>query len=202
VELPVGIESGTFSYESSSPGAAYRLSMVEVVDYRPSWPRLYTAESAVVIAALGSRCGAIEHIGSTAVPGLAAKPIIDILVGASPEPLLRDRVGALSATGYEALGEDGRRPGRWMFQKRAVHSFNLSIVPLGGRLWRDNLVFRDFLRSSEDARARYAEVKRRAAATDLRSLQDYQDHKRADVEQLKVEARAWARSRRLDLGHD
>jgi GrpB-like predicted nucleotidyltransferase (UPF0157 family) len=175
--------------------------MVEVVDYRLTWPRLYTAESAVVTAALGSHCGAVEHIGSTAVPGLAAKPIIDILVGASPEHLLRDRVDALSAAGYEALGEDGRRPGRWMLQKRAVHSFNLSIVPLGGLLWHDNLVFRDFLRSSEDARARYAEVKRRAAAMDPHNLQDYQDQKRAVVEQLKVEARAWARSRRLGLGH-
>src|ERR1051326_1652195 len=98
--------------------------------HNPDWRRLYEQEAARVRPIFGRRYAAVEHIGSTAVPGLVAKPIIDILIasvdGASPSPA---ELRALLAQGYVFLGEDGRRPGRWFWRKRAQRAFNLSLVP-------------------------------------------------------------------------
>src|SRR5262249_14169971 len=138
---------------------------ITVVPYDPRWAVLYVSESDRIQSIFGRRCAAIEHIGSTAVPGLLAKPIIDILIGsidgAGPS---NHELQALTAEGYVFLGEDGRRRGRWFWRKRGPLAFNISLVPLSSDLWHDNLLIRDYLRSHPLESTRYGEIKSRAAA--------------------------------------
>ena len=123
---------------------------VEIVDYDPHYEGRYRAERDRVRLGLATASLKFEHIGSTAVPGLAGKPIVDLMLGASPTVWaaleeLRPRVVAL---GYEDLGEAGV-PGRIYFRKRtALRAFNLALVEEGGALWRDNLALRDYLRAT------------------------------------------------------
>src|SRR5438105_344670 len=116
-----------------------------------------------VIAAVYLSCGmerapeaSVEHIGSTAVPGLDAKPIVDLLVGV---PL--ELSGLLKLPDYEACGEAGV-PGRLYFRKRGPVAFNAQVVVKDGPLWRDALAVRDYLRAHPEEVARYAQAKRSA----------------------------------------
>ena len=134
-----------------------------------------------------------EHIGSTAVPGLAGKPIVDLMLGASPTVWaaleeLRPRVVAL---GYEDLGEAGV-PGRISFRKRtALRAFNLALVEEGRAVWRDNLAVRDFLRAHPDEAAKYAAAKRAAIAGGATMLLAYSTAKAPALAALAEKARAW-----------
>lgn len=142
------------------------------------------------MGALGQSAQAAEHIGSTAVPGLWAKPTVDILVGSNRSgPPTLPELTAMAALGYAYLGSDGRRPGRFFFRRRGESSFNVSVVPAGGSLWIENLMFRDYLRLSPGAVERYSAAKREAAAAHPKSLLAYQDAKRPVIDQLKREAR-------------
>lgn len=134
---------------------------IEVVDYDPSWPAAASAELVRLAEALSAWRVEIEHIGSTAVPGCTAKPIIDILVGTEPN-VREDVAAAVVAAGYETLGEAA--PGRIYLRRRRGRFFNVHVVELGGELWRDNLALRDYLRTHDHERERYGEAKRRAVA--------------------------------------
>jgi GrpB-like predicted nucleotidyltransferase (UPF0157 family) len=183
--------------ETTEPNLEGRPVSVEepdvcVVPYNPEWPRWYIHEAGLVAAALGERVAAIEHFGSTAVPGLMAKPIIDILVGtADGLPPAYEQIEALVALGYVFLGEDGRRPGRWFLRKRGPINFNVSLVPRMSDLWQDNLLVRDYLRAHPEEVAQYGEIKHRAVQASLDSLLGYQEYKRAYMQELKTRARQW-----------
>jgi len=134
----------------------------------------------------------VEHIGSTAVPGLLAKPIVDILVasldGAAPSP---EELRSLAEQHYIFLGEDGRRLGRWFWRKRGHVSVNLSLVPWSSELWRDNLLIRDYLRSHPIEVQQYAGIKRQAVAASPNSLIGYQNYKREFMTGLRTRALEW-----------
>ena len=132
----------------------------------------------------------IEHIGSTSVPGLAAKPIVDIQVGVA-EPLDEARFHALLAPlGYESMGEAGL-PGRLYFRRRGPQSFNVHVIELGGVLWQDNLALRDYLRAAPDAAARYGQHKLAVVAAGANDLTTYSRGKAAVVEELLAQAWRW-----------
>ena len=126
---------------------------ITVVSYDPAWPGLYEAEAQAIAGVLGQRLTAIHHIGSTAVPGLAAKPVIDIM------PVVRAVTEAdecradFEALGYEYLGEFGI-PGRRYLRKggdERTHQMHIlprtMCTPLRG-----NLAVRDYLRAHPPAR--------------------------------------------------
>ena len=165
---------------------------VEVQNYDPSWPQLYEIESKDIKQALGNYAIAIEHFGSTAGPEITAKPIIDILVGTQQSEVPQSVIESLEMLSYEYLGEDGRRPGRFFFRKRGNQAFNISIVPMDGHLWTDNLRVRDFLRSHPTWAQNYSAIKRQAAITSPDSMLGYQDGKRKFIEDMKRAASAWA----------
>ncbi|MGW4099742.1 GrpB family protein [Mycobacterium sp. NPDC004974] len=165
---------------------------VEVVAHDGGWAESYRAEAAVIRAKLGDYVLGVEHFGSTAVPGLFAKPIIDILVGTQPGGEPHTAIDALGHLGYEYLGEDGRRPGRYFWRKRGVTAFNVSAVPHLGALWVSNLAVRDFLRARPDWVERYGQAKLDAAAAAGTSMLRYQNHKRDFVDELRASALAWA----------
>jgi GrpB-like predicted nucleotidyltransferase (UPF0157 family) len=165
---------------------------VEVRPHDTRWAAQYEVAAAAILEQLGDYALGIEHFGSTAVPGLDAKPIVDILIGAVPGCSPAPAIEALARLGYEYLGEDGRRPGRFFWRSRGTVATNVSVVPFRGELWNANLAVRDFLRSSPNWARRYAEVKHSAAAGSNGSMLEYQDRKRAAVDELRAAALAWA----------
>ena len=103
------------------------------------------------------RAAAIEHIGSTAVPGLVAKPVIDVLLGLRDYPLHRSRRrGQLERIGYDYRGEFGI-PGRQFFRKGSPDAHHVHAVLHGGGLWRRHVAFRDWLREHGEDAARYGD---------------------------------------------
>lgn len=165
---------------------------VEVVPHNDRWVMLYRSEAAKIHSALGMYALGIEHFGSTAVPGLVAKPIVDILVGSREGSDPHTAIVRLRRLGYEYLGEDGRRPGRYFWRKRGADAFNVSVVPYRGALWESNLAVRDFLRTHLDWAERYGQAKLSAAALSETSMLGYQNHKREFVDVLRAAAVTWA----------
>lgn len=141
--------------------------IVEVVDYNPEWEKLYQAEAARLRLALGNLLAGLEHIGSTSVPGLAAKPIIDIMVGVHKISDAKACVDILTERGYVYVPEfEVSIPERRFFHRvengRRTH--HLHLVEVGSQFWKEHILFRDVLRTHEDVAEQYATLKRGLAA--------------------------------------
>jgi GrpB-like predicted nucleotidyltransferase (UPF0157 family) len=131
--------------------------------YDAAWPGAFAAERARISAAFGGLPAEVEHVGSTSVPGLAAKPVLDIMVGRPPASDAAPYVAALVALGYEHRGAHGI-PGRDYFVRGEPRSHQVHMVALGGGFWRRHLAFRDELRRSPATADAYAALKHRLAA--------------------------------------
>jgi len=134
---------------------------VTLAPYDPAWPAAFEAERHRLCEALELTPGSIEHIGSTAVPGLVAKPIVDVMLGLPVYPPLDSLVSRLVILGYVDMGEAGVAGRRYLKLREQV-SFNLHLVERDGAHWMDNLRLRDYLRRDPAARQRYADAKRAA----------------------------------------
>jgi GrpB-like predicted nucleotidyltransferase (UPF0157 family) len=167
---------------------------VTVVDYDSAWPRLFAEESERIRAALGYAVVAIEHIGSTAVPGLAAKPVIDVLVGLRTIELMRKQIGAMESLGYEYLGEHGI-PGRLFFRKGRPRSHHVHAVLHESDLWERHLAFRDYLRARPDEAKSYAVFKQALAAEVAGERESYTARKDVFAAALQERALVWRTSR-------
>ena len=165
---------------------------IQVVPYDPSWPSRYRREAALLREALGDCLVEIHHIGSTSVPGLWAKPIIDILPVVTAVEEADRRRAALEALGYEYLGEFGI-PGRRYLRKGGDHRTHQ--VHLFGRESRDeirrHLAVPAYLRCHPDAARDYAQLKRRLARRFPRDIDGYCDGKDAFVKALERAALDW-----------
>lgn len=149
----------------------------------PAWAAAFAAERVRLVAALGGLPVALEHMGSTAVPGLPAKPILDVMAGRPAAGALHPYVVALEAAGYRYRGESGI-PGRDYFVRddaagRRTH--HLHLVEHGGALWRSHLAFRDYLRGAPARAAAYAVLKRDLAARYPTDRAAYTDGKAAFI---------------------
>ncbi len=138
---------------------------VRIVPYDPAWPSRFEAEAARIRGALGPIAIRVEHVGSTAVPGLAAKPMIDVQVSVrSFEPIDAYRV-PLEGLGYAYRPDD--EPDHRFFgldDGNGERIVNLHTCEAGGDWERRHLTFRDALRADRDLRSRYEAEKRRVAA--------------------------------------
>jgi GrpB-like predicted nucleotidyltransferase (UPF0157 family) len=166
---------------------------ITLCNYDPVWLKLFEQEKPIILQALAENILGIEHFGSTSVPGLAAKPIVDILVGLKQYPMQDDAVDCLKRIGYEYLGEAGV-PGRLYFRKRQPFAFNIAAVEYNGTLWKDNLLLRDYLRPHSKERQRYEQHKRAVMAAGHHQLLAYSEQKAAIVADLLKQAKAWAKS--------
>ncbi|MGI8968196.1 MAG: GrpB family protein [Chloroflexota bacterium] len=162
---------------------------IEIVDYDLEWPRLFEREAGRVRAALGDRVLLLEHVGSTSVPALAAKPKIDMLLvvaNTEDEPAY---VPALEAAGYVL---HIREPD-W-FQHRLFKGpdtdINLHVFSAGCPEIERMLLFRDHLRRDEADRRLYEQIKRELAKRDWKYTQNYADAKTAVVEEIMARALA------------
>ena len=161
-------------------------SLVRIVDYDPAWPQRFESERARIAAALGSVARRVDHVGSTAVPGLAAKPIVDIAVAVDDPEDDGAFLVALTRAGY-VLRVIEPRHRLFRTPQRDVH---VHLWSAGGEEERDQLLFRDWLRTHDDDRALYESVKRDLASRDWGSMQDYADAKTAVVSEIMDRARA------------
>ena len=136
---------------------------IEIVDYDATWPRQFEEEKRRVLAAIGRYVAAVEHVGSTAVSGLAAKPIIDILVGLRSLADATNCINPLKGLGYEYMPEwEAELPERRYFRRvePRPRTHHIHMVETTSEFWRKQLLFRDYLRAHpEDARA-YQTLKR------------------------------------------
>jgi GrpB-like predicted nucleotidyltransferase (UPF0157 family) len=140
---------------------------------------LFAAEAAQIQAVLGEGCVAVEHVGSTSIPGLAAKPVIDILAGVTALTAGEQAVPALEALGYEYRGENGI-PGRLFFRKGPVQyrrTQHLHLVKTDHEQWIAMLSFRDYLRANLDEARRYEALKRSLAFQFREDRQAYTEGK-------------------------
>ena len=142
---------------------------VRLVAADPRWPLLYAAEAerlAIAVQDFGLPPLEFEHIGSTAVPGLVAKPIIDMMAGyASEDDVCGRYLEAVVAVGYELRGPQGV-PGRELCVRgpQAARTHHLNLVSVGGGFWREHILFRDRLRTEPELASAYAALKRDLAA--------------------------------------
>jgi GrpB-like predicted nucleotidyltransferase (UPF0157 family) len=157
----------------------------------PAWPSWFQLEAARLRSALpGDLVPDIQHIGSTAVPGLDAKPIVDLMVGIGEPGRIAEVVERLERLGYASLGEAGV-PGRWALRKRdVVQPSNIAIVAYEGEWWKLSLAVRGFLRANADAARNYALAKWHAVSNGADTLLAYSEAKRAVIEMIVAEARA------------
>ena len=164
---------------------------IHLADYDPDWPALYEREAARVREILGDRVRLLEHVGSTSVPGLPAKPIIDILLvveDSSDEPAYLPR---LEAAGYVLRI---REPDWYEHRvcKGPDTNVNLHIFSVGSPEIARMVGFRDRLRSDPAAFTRYLDAKRDLAGRDWDFVQQYADAKSEVVEAIIAEASAEA----------
>ena len=133
--------------------------MVRLVDHDPTWIDSFEREAERLLSLLNGLGVEVEHVGSTVVPGLVAKPIVDVAVGVKPEAeqVCLERLKAA----YEYRGYAGTNGGH-VFVKRneQLRTHHVHVVPLGGEQWLAYLRFREILLTSEEARAAYSRDKR------------------------------------------
>jgi GrpB-like predicted nucleotidyltransferase (UPF0157 family) len=157
---------------------------VRLVPYDSRWPELFRAEAARLasaVAAAGLPALIFEHVGSTAVPGLAAKPILDLAAGRPSEIAADAYLPVLQAEGWVYRGNSGI-PGREFFRRGEPRSHHLHLVEYGGWHWKRYLGFRDALRADSTLRDAYTALKRELAERYSDDREAYIDGKTTFVE--------------------
>ncbi|MHA1977877.1 MAG: GrpB family protein [Candidatus Hodarchaeales archaeon] len=132
--------------------------IVQLVEYQKSWDYRFQFESAMILLALGDLIEGIEHIGSTAIPGIIAKPIIDILIGIKDLKDVFAHLKVLEVLDYSYTAEAGDDKRRF-FKKGSPRLFHLHFVRYESKEWKDHILFRDILLQDEGKRYRYQKLK-------------------------------------------
>ncbi len=143
------------------------MATVSVVPYSTEWPRLFAAIRDELVSLWAPARVAVEHVGSTSVPGLAAKPVIDVVLGAPSLADIEEHIPALQDSGYAYVAKYERElPMRRYFVKSPPASLRVHLhgVEHDSRSWREYLAFRDALRADAALRAQYHDLKLRLAA--------------------------------------
>jgi GrpB-like predicted nucleotidyltransferase (UPF0157 family) len=159
---------------------------VALVSHNEAWHRFFEEEKERLLDAIGDSTLAVEHIGSTAICGIAAKPILDIMVG-TPEFLPElPFVSDLEAIGYEYKGENGV-PKRHFFGKGILRTVHLNVVRFGGDFWLSHIAFRDYLKNNFEAAREYGLLKLSLAKRFANDRESYTNGKLAFVEKILAE---------------
>jgi GrpB-like predicted nucleotidyltransferase (UPF0157 family) len=174
------------SVDFAAAGLGLQYGTVRLVKSEPSWVSLGLDLAVKTERALGELVEAIEHVGSTAVPGLIAKPVIDLALGVRPGVDVGELVDPITAAGWIYRGDAGE-DGGWVFVledspwHRVAHAHG---VVFGDEPWQRYLLFRDLLRRDGAARTAYAEAKRQLAEQHRNDATSYTKGKTTAVEEL------------------
>jgi GrpB-like predicted nucleotidyltransferase (UPF0157 family) len=169
---------------------------IEVVPYNPMWQNEFENESKCVTSALGENVVMVHHIGSTAIPKIYAKPIIDLLVEVKDITQVDMCNWAMEALGYEVMREFGI-PGRRYFRKdneagirtHHVHTFETASLEI-----ERHLAFRDYMIAHPEDAQKYSELKRELAKKlHINDIEGYMDGKDAFIKEMEKRAVEWSR---------
>jgi GrpB-like predicted nucleotidyltransferase (UPF0157 family) len=160
---------------------------ITLVDYRPEWPLLYAVEAKRIRDTLGDQVIQLEHVGSTAVPGLAAKPVIDIVLAVADSSHERSYVPLLEAAGYELRIREPEWCEHRMFRD-SEPNVNLHVFSADCDEVERMIRFRDHLRADEADRRLYEQTKRELAQRKWQYVQSYADAKSAVVSEILARA--------------
>jgi GrpB-like predicted nucleotidyltransferase (UPF0157 family) len=174
----------------NTPGSERPPEPVELVDDDPRWPEQFERWRSVISSALGEHAMRIEHVGSTSVRGLPAKPIIDVQVSVADLGDETTYVGPLEAAGLQLRTRDDVRRFFRPFPDRP-RDVHVHVCATGSDWERDHLLFRDYLRSHPDACAAYAETKRLAAERWHDDRLAYTDAKTDTILAIMAAAERW-----------
>lgn len=149
---------------------------VRLAAYDALWPMMFEAEATRIEEACAGLALRLEHIGSTSVPGMSAKPVIDILAGRPPQSPTAPYIAAIRQLGYEHKGAFGV-PGREYFRRGTPRSHHVHLVSWSSGVWQDHLRFRDLLRADAAIARDYEALKRDLAIANANDRRAYTDGK-------------------------
>lgn len=177
---------------------------VAVVPHDPRWRDAFEAEAKRVAAALGGNVVAIHHIGSTAIPDIYAKPVVDLLVEVRDIAEVDGRSSAMESLGYEVMGEYGI-PGRRYFRRddrEGNRTHNLHAFEAGSAEVERHLAFRDYMIAHPGDAQSYSELKRKLAEEHPQSMDGYMDGKDGFVKEMDRRAARWRASQTGNIRHN
>jgi len=168
-------------------GVIARGPEIVIVEYDPQWPARYASERDSIVAATDELFVEFAHVGSTAVPGLAGKPVIDLLGAVGTRDAVEPHLEELARLGYVRLPF---LPGRMFFLKRGlIESYNIHVVPQADFPNNPQLLFRDYLRRHPEVRDEYQRLKCEVVGR-IAKYQEYMPAKAAFIERVLAQARA------------
>lgn len=166
---------------------------VIIVGYDPRWPVLYKEEKRQILSVIGDRILAIEHIGSTAVPGLGGKDIVDFMVGVDGKEDADECVQRLQSLDYtDITPQPGHTEWFYCLSKTPgiTPRYHLHLMKYPSPFWSKHILFRDYLRAHPEVAAEYFELKKRLADKYGRDRIGYTDAKSEFIEKVVEKARA------------
>lgn len=174
---------------------------IEVVPYDPNWLAMFDAEAEDIAVILGAELVAIHHIGSTSIPAIKAKPVIDLLVEVHDIEKMDDFNADMVALGYEPMGEYGI-PGRRFFRKpdEFTRTHHVHVFGAGHPDIERHLDFRDYLIAHPEEAQAYSRMKEGLAREYPEDVERYTEGKDAFIKEIDAKAKAWnANSRRAHV---
>ena len=166
---------------------------VEVVPHAPKWQEAFEVESKSVANALGENVVAVHHIGSTAIPSIYAKPIIDLLVEVKDIIKVDGQSSEMESLGYEVMGEFGI-PGRRFFRKdnqESVRTHHIHTFEIASAQVERHLAFRDYMLAHPEDAQKYSELKRELARKYPHNIDKYMDGKDMFIKEMDKKAAQW-----------
>ena len=163
--------------------------VVRLAPYTAEWRRLFEAEKALLQAAIGPHVLDIQHVGSTAIPGMVAKPIIDIGIAVTSFEGARVCIQPIEQLGYEYRGEHGI-PRRHFFVKGEARTHHLHMNEINSREWQNQVLFRDYMMQHSGLADEYATLKAQLAQRYRTDREAYLDGKAPFIERVLEMARS------------
>lgn len=168
---------------------------VSIVEYCPQWREMFEEEKRLLQAVLAEVSAKVEHIGSTAVNGLAAKPIIDIMIGLPNFSVADSLVSRIENLGYEYFNKyEDEMPYRRFFAKNSngIRTHQIHMIETGSEFWERHLLFRDYLRQNPEMTNDYAALKKQLAEREWADVNEYADAKTKFIKGIENKAKEQA----------
>jgi GrpB-like predicted nucleotidyltransferase (UPF0157 family) len=173
---------------------------VEVVPHNPNWQDNFAEEKQQILQVFGNNIVAIHHVGSTAIPGIHAKPIIDLLVEVEEIVKVDECNPSMEALGYEVIGEFGI-PGRRFFRKNnaaGIRTHHIHTYEVGEPEVEKHLAFRDYMIAHPEDAQKYSELKRGLARKHPYDIDSYVDGKDGFIQEMNKKAAEWRELQKTD----
>lgn len=176
------IKAGAFPFAFSYP------MKIIIEEYQEAWPQQFEAEK-THLSKFIPESAIVEHIGSTSVPGLAAKPIIDIMIGLVNFDVANSLVAGISSLQYEYVSQfEDQMPYRRFFrkEKEGVRTHHIHMVAIDSEFWNRHLAFRNYLRNHPEVAGEYAAIKYELAQREWSDMNDYADAKTEFIRSIEA----------------